>query len=118
MALTPPSEIREVTGISDAQKQRILDFLQGAVYCWCKNQPHEWFSMRNLMGGENFDWGGTPLQPLYDKQIQAGLSADAAVERAGQESGWLLKQVISTDRRTFETKHEEQIRKYRWIPSS
>lgn len=117
MTLVPPSEIREITGITDAEKQRIRDFLQGSVYCWCNNRRSDWFSMRDLMGGANFDWGNTPLQILYDKQVRAGLAEDAAVERAGQQSGWLLKQMIDADRRTFETKHEEQIRKYRWVPS-
>ena len=45
------SEIREVKGIDANQLKRILDFLQGAVYCWCKNRENEWFSLRDLMGG-------------------------------------------------------------------
>jgi hypothetical protein len=52
MSLTEESQLRSVSGISDEEKQRILDFLQGAVYCWCKNRKDEWFSLRDLMGGE------------------------------------------------------------------
>ena len=98
------------------EKQRIRDFLQGAVYCWCKNRQDEWFSLRILMGGENYDWNGTPLMALYEKQVKAGVSGQAAVDQAGKEGGWLLKRVISDDDRVFETKEEEQNRKYRWIP--
>lgn len=35
------TEIRDVHGIPEEQKQRIIDFLQGAVYCWCKNRKDE-----------------------------------------------------------------------------
>lgn len=111
MALVPPTRIREVQGLTADQKARIRDFLQGAVYCWCKNRPEEWFSLRDLMGGANYHWDGTPLLLLYQKHHPA---ADA-VERAGRDGGWLLKKVISDDLRTFETREAEMIRQYRWI---
>lgn len=104
MALLPLSEIRDVHGISGKQKQGIIDFLQGAVYCWCKNRPDEWFSMRDLMGGDNFYWEGTPLMSLYEKHISKGKNNPEAIDRAGKDSGWLLKRVISDDKRGFKTK--------------
>jgi hypothetical protein len=112
MALIHPSQLRNVTGITEEQKRRIFDFLQGALYCWCKNRKDEWFSLRDLMGGDNYHWEGTPLNPLYEKH----LPAPDAVERAGKDGGWLLKRVIDEDDRKFETKKEEVISKYRWIP--
>ena len=113
MALIEKSEIRDVTGITDAQKQRIYDFLQGAVYCWCKNRDKsEPFSMRDLMGGENFYWEGTPLYDLYEKHENLG-SLDPVAE-AGKDSGWMLKRVIEDDKRQFHTYREDQIRKYQW----
>lgn len=115
MALTNKSELRDVKGIGQDQKQRIVDFLQGAVYCWCKNRKNEWFSMRDLMGGDNYYWQGTPLLPLYEKHENKGKDWESSVKDAGKDSGWLLKSVISADKRTFETKKEELIRKYRWI---
>jgi hypothetical protein len=111
--LTPPSQVRNVS-LPQSDIDAICRFLQGAVYCWCKNRPEEWFSMRDLMGGENYYWQGTPLIALYDKQLSIA-SADP-VKEAGKESGWLLKKVISDDARTFETKKEELISKYRWTP--
>ena len=111
MVLTPPSQVRDVTGVTDDEKARIRDFLQGAVYCWCKNRLNEWFSLRDLMGGENYHWQGTPLFPLYQKHHPA----PDAVERAGQEGGWLLKRLITDDPRTFETRKAEMIRQYRWM---
>ena len=116
MSLTPTSALRTIHGITEVQRVRIEDFLQGAVYCWCKNRKNEWFSMRDLMGGDNFHWEGTPLIALYEKQVAAGVLDP--IERAGQESGWLLKHTVAKDRRAFETRKEERIRQYRWIPDA
>ena len=104
--LIEESEIRDVHGISDEQKQRIRDFLQGAVYSWCKNRKDEWFAARDLLGGDNYFWQNTPMFDLYEK------SQD--VEQAGKDAGWLLKQVINDDKRSFETKKEGLVRQYRW----
>ena len=68
--LIEKTEIREVNGISKEQKKRILDFLQGTVYCWCKNRKDEWFTARDLLGGENYFWQGTPLFVLYEKTME------------------------------------------------
>lgn len=113
MSIIPFSEIREVTGISAAEKQRIYDFLQGGVYCWCKNRKDEWFTVRNLLGGENFDWNGTPLQVLFDKHKKKGKTDDDAVSEAAKDAGWIAKKVINDDRREFETK-DEFVRSYKW----
>lgn len=114
MTLIPKSEVRNVTGISDAQRQRITDFLQGAVYCWCKNRKDEWFSLRDLMGGENYYWSGTPIHLLYDKHKGR---QDDPVKEAGKDAGWMLKAVISEDKRLFKTEKKKLTRHYRWIDS-
>jgi len=112
MSLKHKSEIREVNGLSDLQKQRIYDFLQGAVYCWCKNRKDEWFSLRDLMGGDNYYWDGTPLYELFLKHKD---DADDPIQEAGKDSGWLLKKIINDDKRLFDTKKEDFIRQYKWI---
>jgi hypothetical protein len=114
MALRGNSRLYNVRGLLPGQKTRILDFLQGAVYCWCKNRPKEWFSLRDLMGGDNYYWPGTPLLPLYDKHVAAGSSDPIAVDRAGKEGGWLLKEDIVSDSRVFDTRLAFRIRQYRW----
>ena len=58
--LTEESEVKEVTGITDNQKRDILNFLQGEVYCWCKNRKNEWFAARDLVGGDNSNWENIP----------------------------------------------------------
>ena len=114
MALTSDDSIREVTGITTEEKHDIINFLQGAVYCWCKNRRDEWFSLRNLMGGENFDWNGTPLLALYHKHINNGHNSDVSIEKAGKDAGWILKKVIKNDIRNFDTAKKSLIRNYRW----
>lgn len=115
MSLVPDSEVREVPDINASDLGRIRDFLQGAVYCWCKNRKDEWFSLQKLMGGENFDWQGTPLYRLYEEQINSGLTNEAAIERAGQQGGWILKALLRDDRRAFETAEGTRSREYRWL---
>lgn len=114
MGLTSNDEIREVNGITDTEKHDIINFLQGAVYSWCKNRTDEWFSLRNLMGGENFDWKGTPLLALYLKHNNNGYNNDVSIERAGKDAGWILKKVIKKDLRNFDTEKRDLIRNYRW----
>lgn len=114
MALNQDSEIREVHGLSDEQINRIHDFLQGAVYCWCKNRKGDWFSLRDLMGGDNKDWRNTPLIELYNKH-QDNDNEDEQIEAAGKDGGWLLKKVIKVDNRLFETRIDGFNRQYRWI---
>ena len=53
------------------------------------------------MGGENFFWEGTPLIVLYEKHIALGKSNDSAIEDAAKDLGWLVKSVLSNDKRTY-----------------
>lgn len=115
MALLPPSEIRQVTGITAQQEHLLRAYLQGAVYAWVKNRPGEQFAARDLFGGENFEWRGTPLYPLYEKHIASGKSADEAIEAAGKDCGWLLKSVLANDRRRFEVGRSGLTAGYRWV---
>lgn len=115
MALNPSSEIRDVHGISDAEKDSIKAFMQGAVYCWVKNRKDEEFAVRDLVGGENYDWNRTPLQVLYEKHIDAGKNHDSSVEAAAKDLGWLVKAVLHEDKRTFEAGKTGLVNSYRWV---
>lgn len=113
--LKPPSELREVTGISGPEKAAIKTFMQGAVYCWIKNRRGEQFAVRDLMGGENFDWDGTPLYVLFEKHSKQGKSNVAAIEAAGKDLGWLVKAVLSEDKRTFVPNKGGLVSIYHWV---
>jgi hypothetical protein len=108
--------VRDVGGISKEQEKSIMDFLQGAVYCWCKNNKGEYFSLLELMGGDNRDWSGTPLEILCNKHTKNGEFTKEGFDNAGRDCGWLLKKVIYSDeKRQFETKETPINRAYRWL---
>jgi hypothetical protein len=113
--LTPPSDIREVSGLSDDQRNAIRHFMQGAVYCWVKNRKSERFAVRDLMGGQNTRWHGTPLMVLYENHKARGKDDAAAIEAAGQDLGWLVKRFLSEDKRTFEFDNAGFVNTYRWV---
>ena len=103
-----------VSGFNETDINEMCVFLQGAVYCWCKNRSEEWFAARDLIGGENNEWEGTPLFRLYTYYLDNDDNNYAyAVEEAGKAAGRLLKKVLFEDRRVFETE-EGYTRMYRW----
>ena len=115
MALNPQSEVRDVYGIADEEKSLIKAYLQGAVYSWVKNRKDEWFAARDLVGGENFEWQGTPLIVLYKKHISKGKSSDKAIVDAAKDLGWLLKAILNDDKRHFEVGKSGLTAAYKWV---
>ncbi len=115
MALDPASELRDVTGITDAEKAAITTFMQGAIYTWVKNRKDEPFAVRDLVGGENFDWDGTPLFVLYEKHIRQGKSNSEAIAAAAKDLGWLTKTALAQDKRTFIPSKAGLVSHYRWV---
>jgi hypothetical protein len=108
--------IYDVTWLQPADEQRIMDFLQGAVYYYCNNRQGEWFSAIEIAGSRNRDdWDNTPLGKLHNKHKQDGKTHDEAWRLAGQEVGKILNKVIKLDKRNFETEEAYPARKYRWI---
>lgn len=104
---------RHISGISESERTRIYDYLQGLVYCWCKEHGTDWFAARNLVGGENYYWEGTPIQILYQKHVDNGDNWETAVSSAAKDLGWLLLNVINNDKRHFTTR-KEFTREYSW----
>lgn len=104
-----------VRGFSERELQRMRDYLLGAVQVWCRDRHGEWFAARDLLGGANTYWQGTPLQRLYDYYM--GYSDDDVFSRkqAGRAAGHLLKRVLIEDRkRTYESR-QGYTREYRWV---
>ncbi len=116
------SKLRSVSGITQKQHDLIYAFLQGAVYCWCKNHPTEWLAFRDLL---NFDWKGTPLFDLWLKQVKRYKITDdstpeqikKALTAAAIDAGWLLKEVLANDRREFEQRKAFRATQYLWVGS-
>lgn len=115
MALNPSSDLRDVSGIDDASKTLIKAFMQGAIYSWVKNRMGEPFAVRDLVGGENFDWDETPLIVLYEKHIRQGKDNISAIKAAARDLGWLVKSVLAEDKRTFLAGKVGLVNSYRWV---
>jgi hypothetical protein len=113
MALVPPPE-SSIRNIEVENHQRIYDFLHGAVYCWCKNKPDEWFALRDLMGGDNFYWNDTPMIELYKKHELKGKSDEESIKDAAIDAGWILKKVLHSSKRNFKHNKADMVRKYLW----
>jgi hypothetical protein len=113
MALEPQSEIRNVTGITDTQRTAIEHFMQGAIYTWVKNKEGA-FAVRDLVGGVNTDWIGTPLHVLYEKHIQMNKSPEDAFKSAAKDLGWIVKAMIDRDRRRFSFLKSGLVNSYSW----
>lgn len=111
-----PDDCRFALGDIDKMIKGVKAYLQGAVYCWCKNVKgeNEWFAARDFLGGENFYWEGTPMMALYEYYKKINPEGYYAQEEVGKAAGWLLKQVLLEDRRTFETRKGYRSREYRW----
>ncbi|MBR1811269.1 MAG: hypothetical protein IJ766_06440 [Clostridia bacterium] len=75
-------------------------YIQGAVHSHCNTSPDKPLSVRFLFGGDNRDWADTPLQIIYD--YHKCMQAVNPAEQAAKDVGWLFKQVLKDDSRTFE----------------
>lgn len=105
---------RAVHGITAQQRSDIMHFLQGSVYCWCKNRKGESFAARDLLGGDNYYWQDTPMITLYEYYRDGNDdNNEYAVKEAGKAAGRLLYQLLYDDKREFET-WSGYTRMYRW----
>jgi hypothetical protein len=115
MAIKPKSELRGVLAISELEKSLIKAFMQGAIYSWVKNRKNEPFAVRDLVGGENYEWSGTPLIVLWEKQIKLGKKDSDATDDAAKDLGWLTKTVLAEDKRNFTVEKVGLVNTYRWV---
>ena len=114
------SKLRTISDITPEQHDLMCAFLQGAVYCWCKNHPDDWFAFRDLL---NFYWQGTPLYALWLKQEKRyGITDDSTPEQVKQaltaaaiDAGWLLKEVLANDKREFDQRKAFKATQYLWV---
>ncbi len=109
------STVRKVSGLSKTERDEIHAFVQGAVYSWIKNRKGEKFSARDLFGGENTNWYGTPLQLIHKKHKDAGKDDDSAFEASARDIGWIIKSVLHNDSRHFEVDTSGYGNAYRWV---
>ena len=110
------STYRNVLILNESELKPMRDYLLGAVQAWCKDRKGQWFAARDLLGGANYYWQGTPLFKLYEYyRDHSNQDVEYAVTQAGRSAGHLLKRVLSEDKkRKYETR-VNYTRQYRWV---
>lgn len=106
--------IRNVNWLKSDLRKEMCTYLQGMVYAWCATKGKQTFAARDILGGVNFNWRNTPLQPLYEHYHRRGYPDDKAINLAGRAAGWLLMKVLADDHRVFKT-YKDYVRKYEWV---
>lgn len=116
MLLNVQKKKRPTAKLSPTQLVLAKKYLQGSVHSFCKNNPGIAFSLRDLVGGENKDWGETPLQVIYDYHISLDKTPKEAKRQAAIDAGLLLKEVLAEEkRRVFEQLQGTRTKQYRKI---
>lgn len=100
MIINNNSPAKSVTGLNDQEIQAIKNYLKERVNDWIKKNPSEPFTLSDLVGKENANWEGTPLQRLYDKNSHFNDEKKQYAQTA-KDAGLLLKKVLEEDLRTF-----------------
>jgi len=116
---------RNINSLSESDILEARKYIQEAVYDWCKNKPDDVFAVRDLFGGENTDWGGTPLQEIYGhwSSLYRGqhpeLSDDElhkkAADQTAKDVGCLVKFVLQNDKRNFKSCNAGEAKGYKWM---
>ena len=100
--------------ISGKEIKAAIDHIENKVNDHCVNNPNDPFSVRILFGGDNRDWGGTPLQCIYEYYLNIRKTKRPAND-AAKDVGRLLIMVLENDRRDFELIGKDTGNKYRVI---
>ena len=106
----------DVTIGEKADRGKILAFLQGAVYCWCNAKGTKEFDITSFVGDKNWNWNGTPLQPIHDYYLEKTGNKNEAYGEASRTVSNLLKNILIADVRRFdmEPKKSGEKSKYQW----
>ena len=105
-----------IRGVSEEKIQLMLAFLCGAVRARCADCQGQQFAARDLLGGINYFWEGTPMEVLFTKYCDEGYPAEEAIKLAGITAGHLLKRVLIEDKyRTYIQGDAGLVNGYTWI---
>lgn len=87
--------------LSQGQKLELDSFIRGAIQGALSYK--ETFCVSDIVGGKFTEWGGTPLQWIYEYRKNRGNCLSPEAE-AGKDMGRIFKNVMSTDFRKYEIK--------------
>lgn len=89
--------------INSAQKSDIERFLQRLYNTFLNTHQKDCeFSARDLVGGYNRDWSGTPLINVYNEYYKIYNDRDAAYKISARDIGWFLISAVNSDSKCFD----------------
>lgn len=100
MLQTSKRLVRPAIRLGEQETADILLYMTDAVHDFTASEPEKAFAVRDLFGGKNSDWGGTPLQTIFDRYSE-DMPKEKAAKRAGIDVGRLLKIVLNEDKYTY-----------------
>ena len=98
--------------------REIETYLNGAVYANIRNHRGDGykFTFRDLFGGPNWEWSDTPLSPIWELCLaDKNGDEDAAYKFSARVAGFILKNVLIKDRRTFKQDSGYATQSYSWV---
>ncbi|MDR0853528.1 MAG: hypothetical protein LBN34_04105 [Clostridiales Family XIII bacterium] len=112
--LKPDSRKKSISAkLREENVLAIKQYIQGLVYGYSIANPDNYFYSRDLVGGDNYLWEGTPLECLYYSHRVNGKSNEKAIKAAGNDFGLLLADVLREDIRTFIAADGDRAKKYK-----
>lgn len=106
--------------LSKPDRRKINAFLQTCVDQWRENNGAKPFSIHDLMGGTvggpDWQWEGTELYPLWQREKHKGKRDHKANEYALKAARNMLKQIVFRDPHNYvsEVKPEQKLRFFIW----
>lgn len=88
-----------VKGVSNMQA--IRNQIITSVNNWCFKNASKPFAVRDLFGGANNNWKGTPIDELYSRQIKMCKSPRESHAQAAKDLGKIVKNVLEAEVRVF-----------------
>ncbi len=86
----------------------IRECLKAKVDSKIQEIDDKYFSVQDLVGGENSNWLGTKLEPVYrHRKIKWKDDEEKAVAQAGRDVGKFLSILLSKDSRCFLVKPDD-----------
>lgn len=92
--------------------------LQGGVYTFINKHKGDGscFALRDMFGDKNWEWEKTPLYPIWEKCLASKKGdKDSAYKYAARIAGFILKNVLINDRRTFKQGSGFGTQCYSWV---
>lgn len=89
------NDVSDLKWLSQTQLTGIEIYINQCIDNWCTNNSNQTFSVSDIFGNKNWNWNSTPLQVLYDYELNLSNDSQKAFDKAGYFIGILLNKVVA-----------------------